>query len=67
MDALHDSHGLAVALPVLIVLAAFSYRYIEFGRVADWRRLFLWPYGFVPVKRGDAGETKPLAELNKAV
>jgi peptidoglycan/LPS O-acetylase OafA/YrhL len=71
MDALHDSHGLVVALPVLIVLAAFSYRYIEFGRVADWRRLFLWPSGFVPARRGDAGEArtvaKPFAELNKVL
>ena len=51
VDALLDSHGLVPALLVLLVLAAFSYRYIEFRRVADWRALFLWPAQFWPVRR----------------
>jgi peptidoglycan/LPS O-acetylase OafA/YrhL len=51
MDALLQSQGLVPALLVLIALAGFSYRYIEFRRVADWRVLFLWPSGSRPVQR----------------
>jgi peptidoglycan/LPS O-acetylase OafA/YrhL len=40
--------GGVIALLLVVVLAAFSYRYIEFRRVADWRALFLWPHGFLP-------------------
>jgi peptidoglycan/LPS O-acetylase OafA/YrhL len=50
-DALQPTHGLVPTLLVLIVISAFSYRYIEFGRVTDWRSLFLWPKGFLPVQR----------------
>jgi peptidoglycan/LPS O-acetylase OafA/YrhL len=50
-QALQPSHGLAVALLSLIALSMFSYRYIEFGRVADWRSLFLWPPRFLPARR----------------
>jgi len=41
--------GLALTLPVYLTLlaaiGALSYRFIEFGRVAEWRGLFLIPAG----------------------
>jgi peptidoglycan/LPS O-acetylase OafA/YrhL len=51
LDAVATSHGLLVALPLLVILAAFSYRYIEFRRANDWRRLFLLPSGFLSARR----------------
>jgi peptidoglycan/LPS O-acetylase OafA/YrhL len=50
MDALRAWQGVTITLLVLIALSAFSYRYIEFGRVTDWRKLFLLPRGFVSTR-----------------
>ncbi len=35
--------GRVPALLLILTVAAFTYRYIEFGRERDWRTLFLWP------------------------
>jgi peptidoglycan/LPS O-acetylase OafA/YrhL len=50
LEAVQPSQGLLPALLVLFVLAVFSYRYIEFGRVKDWRGLFLWQQALVSVQ-----------------
>ncbi len=54
---------LALTLPIYLALvgaiAALSYRYIEFGRVADWRSLFLL--------RGPSGVALPAVETPAAV
>ncbi|MBW4089763.1 MAG: acyltransferase [Proteobacteria bacterium] len=46
--------GAVPALLLVLVLAMFTYRYIEFGRERDWRTLFLWPavVGRAPVTVG---------------
>ena len=51
------TQGGLVALTLVLALSAFSYRYIEFGRVADWRRLFLWPH--VSIKQGQGAAPTP--------
>ena len=35
--------GFVVAVALVLALAAFTYRHIEFGRERNWRALFLWP------------------------
>jgi peptidoglycan/LPS O-acetylase OafA/YrhL len=42
LEAVQPAQGLPAALAVLLVLAAFSYRYVECARAPDWRPLFLW-------------------------
>jgi peptidoglycan/LPS O-acetylase OafA/YrhL len=41
LEAVQPAQGLLAALALLLALAAFSYRYIEFSRAANWRALFL--------------------------
>ena len=42
IDAVRPAQGLGAALPLLLALSLASYRFVEFGRVADWRALFAW-------------------------
>ncbi|MGH7092747.1 MAG: hypothetical protein ACREFB_04350 [Stellaceae bacterium] len=41
MSGVAFAESLALAVSAALGIAALSYRFIEFGRVADWRSLFL--------------------------
>ena len=43
MAPLNDVLDAGFVVAVALVLAAFTYRHIEFGRERNWRALFLWP------------------------
>jgi peptidoglycan/LPS O-acetylase OafA/YrhL len=51
--------GDAPALLLVLALATFTYRYIEFGRERNWRVLFLWPEAFAR-RQAAAAATTPV-------